>query len=262
MNNTPATGQDESSQSVSFIVTNSNNNLFAVQPTITPAGRLQFCTSSECVWVVTVTVIAQDSGPSTAPNQNRSAPRTFEINITQVQDAPFAVTDRYDANEDSVLNIAARGLLANDIDPDLPDDVLRIAPTGTITSNLGASVVINADGSFSYDPRNSSRIQGLTTSQTAVDTFTYTVRDRTDQTSNIGTVSITLTGVNDAPVAANDRFVVATGVPVNLAILDNDRDVDTPIDVGTVVVGFCRLRVSHDTSVWTNTISSQCGICW
>jgi large repetitive protein len=244
MNNTPPTGQDESGQTVSFVVTNSNNNLFAVQPSITSAGRLRFVPAPNAFGVVTVTVVAQDSGPSTAPNQNSSAPRTFEINITQVQDAPFAVTDRYNTSEDVVLTISAPGLLANDIDPDLPDDVLRVAQPGTIQSTLGATVVLNADGSFSYDPRSSARIQGLTTGQTDVDTFTYTVRDRADLSSNVGTVSITLTGVNDAPVAVNDRFVVATGVPVNLAILDNDRDVDTPIDVGTVVIGILPLNGS------------------
>lgn len=242
MNNTPPTGQDENGQTVSFVVTNSNNNLFAVQPSITPAGRLRFVPAPNAFGVVTVTVVAQDSGPSTAPNQNSSTPRTFEINITQVQDAPFAVTDRYNTSEDAVLTINAPGLLANDIDPDLPDDALRIAQPGTIQSTLGATIVLNANGSFSYDPRNSARIQGLSTGQTEVDTFTYTVRDRSDLLSNIGTVSITLTGVNDAPVAVNDRFVVATGVPVNLAILDNDRDVDTPIDVGTVVIGVLPLN--------------------
>lgn len=242
MNNTPATGRDEIGQTVSFVVTNSNNNLFAVQPSITPAGRLRFVPAPNAFGVVTVTVVAQDSGPSTAPNQNSSTPRTFVINITQVQDAPFAVTDRYNTSEDAVLTITAPGLLANDIDPDLPDDALRVAQTGTIQSTLGATIVLNANGSFSYDPRNSARIQGLTTGQTEVDTFTYTVRDRADLLSNVGTVSITLTGVNDAPVAVNDRFVVATGVPVNLAILDNDSDVDTPIDVGTVVIGVLPLN--------------------
>jgi VCBS repeat-containing protein len=244
MNSTPPTGQDESGQAVSFIVTNNNNNLFAIQPSITSTGRLQFVPAPNAFGAVTVTVIAQDSGPSTAPNQNRSTPRTFQINITQVPDAPFAVTDRYSTSEDALLTIATPGLLSNDIDPDLPDDLLRVAPVGTIQTNLGATVVLNADGSFTYDPRNSARIQGLTTGQTDVDTFTYTVRDRTDLTSNIGTVSITVTGVNDAPVAVNDRFVVATGVPVNLAILDNDRDVDTPIDVGTVAIGILPLNGS------------------
>ncbi|XZE21483.1 tandem-95 repeat protein [Pirellulaceae bacterium SH449] len=242
LNNNPPTGQDELGQTVTFIVTNSNNNLFSVQPTITPAGRLRFVPAPNAFGAVTVTVIAQDSGPSTPPNQNQSSPVTFQIMITPVNDPPFAVNDRYETTEDDVLTVAAPGVLGNDIDPDLPDDVLVVAEPGTLQSNLGAVVVLNADGSFTYDPRNSARIQGLTTGQTDVDTFTYRVRDRSGLLSNLGTVSITLTGINDAPVAVDDRFVVATGVPVILSILDNDFDVDTPIDVGSVTIGILPLN--------------------
>ena len=48
----------------------------------------------------------------------------------------------------------------------------------------------------------------LTAGQTATDTFTYTVSDGTDDT---GELVITITGVNEAPVAGNDTGSVDEG---------------------------------------------------
>src|SRR2546425_6363456 len=72
---------------------------------------------------------------------------TVSITITGVNDAPVAVNDSYTTAEDTTLNVAAPGVLANDsdVDDDTLSAVLVSQPThGTLT--------LNSDGSFSYVP--------------------------------------------------------------------------------------------------------------
>src|SRR6185436_17142497 len=82
------------------------------------------------------------------------------------------------------------------------------------------TLTLNGDGSFSYMPALNFN---------GIDTFTYKATDGQAQ-SGIATATITVTPVNDAPVAANDDnyttpedtqlTVIAPGV------LANDSDVD------------------------------------
>jgi hypothetical protein len=53
----------------------------------------------------------------------------------------------------------------------------------------------------------------------------------------VATVSITVAGINDAPVANNDTFSVPFGVSEFLPVLANDTDVDTPLDLGSIEIG-------------------------
>ena len=61
-------------------------------------------------------------------------------------------------------------------------------------STLGATVLLNADGTVTYDPDGASAaISGLQPGQSVVDTFTYTITDSNGQVST-ATVSVTVTG--------------------------------------------------------------------
>jgi len=160
-------------------------------------------------------------------NLGATSSGTVTITVTGVNDAPTAGDDTYAANEDAVLTVDAPGILANDDDPDTADTLTILAPT---TSTSGAVVTVNQDGSFTYDPRNVAALQALATGDTVEDEFTYTVEDGHGGTVN-ATVTITVTGVNDAPVAAADDDVVDEDVlltvPAATGLLANDTDVDT-----------------------------------
>ncbi len=79
---------DESAQTVSFTVTNNNNALFSSQPAINAAGTLTFTAATNANGTATVTVIAQDNGGVANGGTNASAPQTFTITVTPVNDAP------------------------------------------------------------------------------------------------------------------------------------------------------------------------------
>src|SRR5207247_1407256 len=57
------------------------------------------------------------------------------------------------------------------------------------------------------------------------DSFTFKANDGS-LASNVATVTITVTAVNDAPVANADAATTAEDTPVTIAVLGNDTDVD------------------------------------
>lgn len=70
-------------------------------------------------------------------------------------------------------------------------------PAYAATSELGATVVVNSDGSFTYNPATSSTLQNLGAGQSTVDTFYYLITDSV-QGYALGKVNITVSGP-DAP---------------------------------------------------------------
>jgi VCBS repeat-containing protein len=98
--------------------------------------------------------------------------------------APVATADSYLTNEDEALNIAAAGVLLNDRDAD--NDAL----TAVLVSNVQhGTLALNANGSFSYMPD---------ANYNGPDRFTYKAIDES-ASSDVTTVSITVSAVSDAP---------------------------------------------------------------
>ncbi|MGJ0490379.1 Ig-like domain-containing protein [Methylobacter sp.] len=125
---------------------------------------------------------------------------------------PVAANDTYGTLQNTALEIAAPGVLGNDSDPE----------GSPLTAVLGTNVangvlVLNTDGSFSYTPN---------TDFTGQDSFTYTAQDGNGNSSGSATVTINVSAVNAAPVAADDSATTAEDTAVNIAVLDNDSDED------------------------------------
>jgi VCBS repeat-containing protein len=236
----PQQSTDESNQTVSFIVTNNNSVLFDVPPAIDSNGRLTFITKLNANGSALVTAFARDTGSGIAPNVSDSPAVTFTITLTPVNDAPIGVDDRYSTNEDSqLISTANRDLLDNDFDPD-GDSFVAIA--GETVSTNGASVTINADGTFVYDPRNAFAIQALPNGQSLSDTFTYRLRDVNNAESQFTTVTVTVIGINDAPRTMDDSLPVVFNQTTILDVLANDIDIDSVINRQSLVIGLVPLN--------------------
>lgn len=98
----------------------------------------------------------------------------------------------------------------------------------SVTLNLlsGAILKVDRDGDYLYDDNNA--FASLAAGQTSVDTVTYTIED-TSGNSDSATLSVTVVGVNDAPVAFNDAMSTNEDLPGSISIpllLSNDTDVD------------------------------------
>jgi VCBS repeat-containing protein len=136
--------------------------------------------------------------------------------------APVTQDDAYKTNEDTVLNIAAPGVLGNDSDPD--GDPLTAA---LLTGPAHGTLAINADGSFTYTPDKD---------YNGPDSFTYQADDGKGGVTP-ATVNITVDPVNDAPVAADDTATTNEDTPITIAVLTNDTDVDGDALTPSVVTG-------------------------
>ena len=74
-------------------------------------------------------------------------------------------------------------------------------PITTFDTGLGANggtVTVNTDGSFSFDPGTD--FDYLNAGESTTATFTYSITDALGNTSDTATVSIEVTGANDAPI--------------------------------------------------------------
>lgn len=146
-------------------------------------------------------------------NLNLGSPATFTLTILDDDNSPIAANDAYEIDMNTVLNVPAPGVLANDTDPDggaLTAELVAEPTNGTLT--------LNADGSFTYTPN---------ADYFGADSFTYLARDPGLNASNIATVNITVNPVNNPPVAVDDEFtVVANSVDNILDVLANDTDPD------------------------------------
>ena len=144
---------------------------------------------------------------------------TVTINVTSVNDTPISVADTYSVVEDTVLSVNAEaGVLANDTD--VESGSLTIDPT-PVQDVVNGSLVLSSDGSFTYTP--SANYHG-------VELFTYEVIDA-DGGKSQQSATITVTPVNDAPVALSDAYTIDEDntlevVDLSLAIVANDSDVD------------------------------------
>lgn len=233
--NTPQTATDESGQGLDFNLAVDRPELFSVQPAINATGELTFTPQSNAFGDAVVTVTLVDRGPANPADENTSLPSLLTISINPENDQPVAVEDSYNTTEDGVLNVAATGLLTNDTDVDLPLDSLKVV-AGDVTSTSGVTVTLNEDGSFTYDASSLASFQQLQAGQSIFDRFTYTIEDTAGTVSEPATVTIRVDGADDAPIANDDNYAIGAGNSIELAILENDTDVDSTINPQTISV--------------------------
>ncbi|MFB2643171.1 retention module-containing protein, partial [Shewanella bicestrii] len=142
-------------------------------------------------------------------------------------DAPSVLAnDSITVDEDTV---ATGNVLNNDTDADTILSVVSFSVDGTSfaagsTVTLeGGSLVINADGSYTFTPNEN--WNGL------VPVITYTTN-----TGSTATLTINITPVDDPSVLANDTNTVDENTVATGNVLDNDSDVDNELSVTSFTV--------------------------
>jgi len=138
-----------------------------------------------------------------------SAAATVSITVTPVNDMPVATDDAYSMSEDTTLSIPAPGVLGNDTDIES-----AVLTTRVLESTVNGTLTLNANGSFVYVPR--ANFSGL-------DVFYYYAVDG-QGASTYATVVITVTAVNDLPVAAPQSVTTAEDTALGLTLAASDVD--------------------------------------
>lgn len=142
---------------------------------------------------------------------------TVTITVNPVNDAPSAIDDEYQADQDSVFT---GNVIGNDIDQE--GHALNVMLVSQPAR--AATFFLNGDGSFSYAPA-----AGFV----GTDMFTYRVIDQLGAQSHLATVALTTNKVNQAPVVedltlAMDEDTVLRG---RLIATDANGDAVTFVEV-------------------------------
>jgi len=146
---------------------------------------------------------------STETQSGNTASTSTTITVDMSNVTPEAVTDSATVAEDGILQSQLQGA-------DFNGDAVTFA-LGQVPAN--GTVTVAANGSYTYTPN---------ANYNGSDSFTYTVSDGNGGVDT-GTVSVTVSSVNDAPVADDVSGLEAIGAQRIFTageLLGNDTDVD------------------------------------
>lgn len=222
------TGATTPSPSGTLLLDPSGNGAFTYTPDPAFSGNATF------------TYTAQDGAALTA---------SANVTIT-VLPTPVANPDVYNMAVNTILNIAAPGVLANDVNP---PGGFQIACLETNVAATAGTVVLNTNGSFTYTPF---------VNFTGAAQFTYSLRYGSScssvlpgGTSNITTVTINVAAATSTPIVAiiavNDAYNVTAGtlfsVPVP-GVLSNDT---------STIVGGLTAQLVNPATTGTVTLNAD-----
>ncbi len=123
------------------------------------------------------------------------------VDVTGQRHAPHANPDDYTVSSlipefttgiRTFINAASAGLMRND--DDIDGDSVFMVSVGEFMTQRGATVTINVDGSFLYDPTGSSELLALSAGDVVTDTFTYTINDSANDGESQGTAILEVKG--------------------------------------------------------------------
>jgi uncharacterized repeat protein (TIGR01451 family) len=159
----------------------------------------------------TYTIIDGNGGTDTA---------TVTITIVGTGDTPQAVDDIATTPEDTPVTIDV-AVNDSDVDGDLDPTAVTVD-----SAPANGTAVVNGDGTVTYTPDPDFF---------GTDTFTYQICD-TSGLCDLATVTVTVSAVEDAPVARDDSETTDEDVPVTVPVLLNDTDAEGNLDPNSVAV--------------------------
>ncbi|MDO6786392.1 VCBS domain-containing protein, partial [Cobetia marina] len=221
-----------------FTITQVNGNTGGVGTAVSGSDGGDFTVNADGTWsfdpgadfdgltdgesaVTTITYQVSDGegGVSTA---------TVSVTVNGVDDIPTLTPDTGNVTEDTNVSADEELTTSGTLDAGTGGDTGEDKFTAETVTGTYGELTVDADGNWTYSADNTqSVIQQLNLGATLTDTLTVTNADGVTQT----TVSITITGVNDAPVAVADTGTTAENADLSVAaaagVLANDTDIDT-----------------------------------
>lgn len=188
---------NESSQTVSFTVTNNNAALFATAPAVSSSGTLTFTPAANAVGTATVSVTAVDNGGTANGGVASSAVQTFTVTVTEVNDPP---TFTKGANQTVLEDSGAKTVTgwATAISPGAPSESAQnvtFATTAADPALFAVQPVVATNGTLTFTP--AANVSGSTTITVRASDGGGTANGGSDTSTQ--TFTIAITAVNDAP---------------------------------------------------------------
>ena len=214
---------DENGQTLDFLISNNNSALFSEEPAINSTGILTFTPAPTATGTATVTVALHDYGGFLNDGNDTSAAQTFTITVTAVNDEPsFTKGADQTVNEDAgaqTVNNWASDISAG---PNESGQTLTFQVTNDNNALFSNQPAISADGTLGYTP--AANAFGTATLSVTLHDDGGTANGG-DDTSETKTFTITVTAVNDEPVAEDDTAMTLEDTPVTISaddLLAND----------------------------------------
>ncbi|NND01528.1 MAG: HD domain-containing protein [Acidimicrobiia bacterium] len=233
----PAIQPSQQVDPTTTLSTSTSSTSTTAGPTTTSSTTIDPTTTSSTTTTTSTTSPTTTSTTSTTSTTTTTAPPTTTTTTTDpptsttTTNPPTTTTTTLvppsapDANPDISLTdedtISTVDVLANDSDPDgdLDSASLQIVLQGSMGSASVTAAFGQADPVVTYVPADN---------EYGSDSFRYQVCDLASNCST-GSVFVTIRSVNDAPVAVADAASTSAGSPVDVAVLDNDYDVDDDV---------------------------------
>lgn len=191
---------DEAGQTLTFNITNNDNGaLFDVAPALASDGTLSFTAADDANGTANITVELMDDGGTANGGVDTTAPQTFAIIVTAVNDAPtITIAGDADVLEDAGAQSLAG--FATDILAGPPDEVAQTL-TLAITDNdnpglFSAAPDLALDGTLTFTAADDANGTANITIELTDDGGTA---DGGVDTSGPITFAINVTAVNDEP---------------------------------------------------------------
>ncbi len=159
---------------------------------------------------------------------------TVTLTVTPVNDAPVATGGSAAGAEDKAISGTVSA-----VDPD--GDALTYS---VVSGPQHGVVTVNSSGGYTYTP---------TANYSGSDSFSFKANDGKID-SNVATINLTVTAVNDAPVVVSDSATVKSGASVSISaatLLANDTDPDGD---KLTVTGVAMGANPHGTVTLTNGV--------
>ncbi|BCD99391.1 hypothetical protein MARGE09_P3593 [Marinagarivorans cellulosilyticus] len=195
------------------IASNPSNGTTSVN---TGTGAITYTPAANFNGTDTFTYTVQDA----AAGMSNAA--TVTITVNAQNDAPNATADTASTPEDNAISI---DVAANDSDIDNGDSIDTSTLMVVTNASNGSAVVTG--GEIVYTPNLNFN---------GTDTFTYTIDDQNGASSNVASVIVNVTGVNDLPTAANDSATLEEDGSTVIDVAANDSDIDGTIAANTVTI--------------------------
>ena len=200
-----AGAKESSDQTVTFVVSNNNTNLFKAGPAISADGTLTFTPADNQSGSATVTVFVQDNGGTALGGVDKSASKPFNIQVKSVNDAPVAGAQTVTTAEDTAKAITLVGT-----------DAENSALTYTVVRQPTLGTLSGTAPNLTYTPD---------ANKSGADNFTFKVSDGTSESAT-ATVTIVVAADNDLPVVSNQSVTTNEDEPVAILLTGSDADGD------------------------------------
>jgi parallel beta-helix repeat protein len=170
-------------------------------------------------------------------NGGTSIPAVVNITVGNVNDLPVVTNYTKTTPEDTILPFTPTDWSTHysDIDNGVLSKVRIISlPTNGVLKLNNVNITVNQEvlvadfGNITYTP---------TLNYNGADTFLWNGQDGNNYATNNASVDITVTPVNDIPVGTPDTIITPKDTPVEVPVLPNDTDIETPITGLTICVG-------------------------